>query len=181
MQLFKYVIAVLILCGIPDIILFRLFYKWRNKTLKSLQWTSVIILLVVFSFAMIARYFTVSMVPMLAFGFVVMDGSGCLFGTVSGGTLSWIDFDGGGNVVPVTIADRQSGLDQPAAGILAYGHNRTLVVKYAEGLALDLFDLSGRHLKHVDEALEEEVMDGIDPGLYLLYIEGHGSRKVVVK
>ena len=72
MQLFKYVIAVLILCGIPDIILFRLFYKWRNKTLKSLQWTSVIILLVVFSFAMIARYFTVSMVPMLAFGFVVM-------------------------------------------------------------------------------------------------------------
>ncbi len=69
----------------------------------------------------------------------------------------------------------------PAAGILVYGHNRTLVVKYAEGLALNLFDLSGRHLKHVDEALEEEVMDGIDPGLYLLYIEGHGSRKVVVK
>ena len=103
------------------------------------------------------------------------------FGTVSGGMLSWIDFDGGGNVVLVTIADRQSGLDQPTAGILAYGHNRTLVVKYAEGLALDLFDLSGRHLKHVDEALEEEVMDGIDPGLYLLYIEGHGSRKVVVK
>lgn len=72
MQLFKYVIAVVILCGIPDVILFRLFYKWRNKTLKSLQWTSVVILLAVFSFAMIARYFTVSMVPMLAFGFVVM-------------------------------------------------------------------------------------------------------------
>ena len=103
------------------------------------------------------------------------------FGTVSGGTLSWIDFDGGDNVVLVTIADRQSGLDQPATGILVYGHNRTLVVKYAEGLALNLFDLSGRHLKHVDEALEEEVIDGIDPGLYLLYIEGHGSRKVVVK
>ena len=69
----------------------------------------------------------------------------------------------------------------PTADVLVYSHNRTLVVKYAEGLALDLFDLSGRHLKHVDEALEEEVMDGIDPGLYLLYIEGHGSRKVVVK
>ena len=69
----------------------------------------------------------------------------------------------------------------PTADVLVYSHDRTLVVKYAEGLALDLFDLSGRHLKHVDEALEEEVMDGIDPGLYLLYIEGHGSRKVVVK
>lgn len=71
MQLFKYVIAVILLCGIPDFILFRLFYKWKNKTLKSLQWTSLIILLTVFSFAMIARFFTVSMVPMLAFGFVV--------------------------------------------------------------------------------------------------------------
>ena len=69
----------------------------------------------------------------------------------------------------------------PTADVLVYSHDRTLVVKYAEGLALNLFDLSGRHLKHVDEALEEEVMDGIDPGLYLLYIEGHGSRKVVVK
>lgn len=71
MQLFKYVIAVILLCGIPDAILFGLFYKRRNKTLKSLQWSTTIIMISVFVFAMISRYYTVSMVPLLAFTFIV--------------------------------------------------------------------------------------------------------------
>src|SRR5574344_566102 len=70
MRLITYVIGVVVLCGIPDAILFRLFYKWKNKTLIRLQWISMALFLAVFAYAMVAIRFTVSMIPMLAFGFV---------------------------------------------------------------------------------------------------------------
>ncbi len=91
-----------------------------------------------------------------------------------------VDGSGVYGEITLTTSEFGSGIDNVTDKILVYSYNRTLFVQNVEGLSLDLLDLAGRHLKHIDKAEAQEAIS-LDSGVYLLYIEGEGCRKVLIK
>ena len=83
--------------------------------------------------------------------------------------------------ITLTASGFESEIEDTTTGIRVYSYNRTLFVENVEGLSLDLFDLAGRHVNHVEKAEAQEAISSLDAGIYLLYIEGNGCRRVMIK
>lgn len=98
-------------------------------------------------------------------------------------TIRAVALDGSGvyGEITLTASGFESGVDDVKSGIRVYNYNRTLFVENVEGRSLDLFDLTGRHVKHIESAEAREAISSLDSGIYLLYIEGDGCRKVVIR
>ncbi len=99
------------------------------------------------------------------------------------GTVRATAVDGSGvyGEIVLTVSGFELAVDDVTTGIRVYSLNRNLIVQNVEGRSLDLFDPTGRHVKHVEEAEAQETVSGLDAGVYLLYIEGDGCRKVVIR
>ena len=99
------------------------------------------------------------------------------------GTIRAVALDGSEayGEITLTASGFESGIDDATTGIRVYSYNRTLFVENVEGRSLDLFDLTGRHVNHVEKAEAQEAISSLDAGIYLLYIEGDGCRRVMIR
>lgn len=99
------------------------------------------------------------------------------------GTIRAVALDGSEayGEITLTASGFESGIDDATTGIRVYSYNRTLFVENVEGRSLDLFDLTGRHVNHVEKAEAQETISSLDAGIYLLYIEGDGCRRVMIR
>ncbi|MBQ7061839.1 MAG: hypothetical protein IJM88_00935 [Bacteroidales bacterium] len=66
------------------------------------------------------------------------------------------------------------------AGISLYSQRGTIMLSGAQGRDVQLYDLSGRLLYHTAQAQPNERYSVPTTGLYLLHIEGIGTRRIVV-
>lgn len=86
-----------------------------------------------------------------------------------------------GEIIITASGFGQSGVDNLIALAHVYTNDQAIYVENAEGLSIDMFDITGRHLKHVDEAAAQEIFYNLETGVYLLYIEGKACCKVLVE
>lgn len=105
-------------------------------------------------------------------------------GTDGSATVRAVSIDDSGAYGEIIITASgfgQSGVDNLIALAHVYTNDQAIYVENAEGLSIDMFDITGRHLKHVDEAAAQEIFYNLETGVYLLYIEGKACCKVLVE
>lgn len=105
-------------------------------------------------------------------------------GTDGSATVRAVSIDDSGAYGEIIITASgfgQSGVDNPIALAHVYTNEQAIYVENAEGLSVDMFDITGRHLKHVDKAAVQEIFYNLETGVYLLYIEGKACCKVLVE